>query len=362
VSAGQPATAVAPSDPALDYFGALRESFDVAASAIGEVVERDLCLAGLELRLRCAGETVAGVLLPPFEHLAIEGADIPQLTIELYDRASSGVGPPPFPGAMPDAAPGTNPVARLDSGPVCMLAASGTGALTAADRIRGEAVFHLPDATRVPPPERAAPLREALQLLMAPRRRWLTHAGAVGRDGRGALLIGPGGSGKSTLALSCALAGMEIVADDYILLEAGPARAHAMQSTAKLTADSVARLGLSPGALDPAGFEPTLEGLPKALIDIRALAPGLMRSRLEVGALVAPAVSDISRPELRSISRPRALRRLAPSTVLQTGVRDSRLLAALVELVREVPAYELSLCPDPAANAAVVADLVDRLG
>ena len=126
-----------------------------------------------------------------------------------------------------------------------MLAAAGSGALTAAEPAAGEAVFHLPDAARIPASERAAPLRDALQLLMATRGRWLTHAGAVGRGGRGVLLVGRGGSGKSTLALSCALAGMEIVADDYVLLEIGrPPIAHAMQSTAKLTEDSAARLGV----------------------------------------------------------------------------------------------------------------------
>ena len=118
--------------------------------------------------------------------------------------------------------PGTNPVARLRSERACVLAAAGSRGLTAALPAEGVAVFQLPDATAIPASERAAPIREALQLLMAGRGRLMTHAGAVGRDGRGALLVGHGGSGKSTLALSCALAGMEIVADDYVLLE--PAR------------------------------------------------------------------------------------------------------------------------------------------
>src|SRR5262249_54844674 len=70
----------------------------------------------------------------------------------------------------------------------------------------------------------------------------------------------------------------------------------------------------------------------------------------------------LARPALVSLSAARGLQALAPSSVLQMRVRNSLLLAALGEFVREVPSYELRLCPDPAANAAAVAEGVDRLG
>jgi energy-coupling factor transporter ATP-binding protein EcfA2 len=210
---------------------------------------------------------------------------------------------------------------------------------------------------------------------MASRGRWLTHAGAVGRGGRGVLLVGRGGSGKSTLALSCALAGMEIVADDYVLLETGqPPIAHAMQSTAKLTEDSAARLGLSSDAIDATGFEPTLEGPAKALVEIPALAPGAMARQLEITAVLAPVLPALTSPLLahtakkdevspfpQSISAAQGLRAVAPSTIVQSGFQGASSLAALADLVRQVPSYELELSPDPASNAAAVGRLVDEL-
>ncbi len=190
----------------------------------------------------------------------------------------------------------------------------------------------------------------------------MTHAGAVGRDGRGVLLVGRGGSGKSTLALSCALAGMEIVADDYVLLEPGPpTRAHAMQSTAKLTEDSAGRLGVAAAAIDPAGFEPTLEGPAKALVELRDLAPGCLVRQLEIGAVIAPRLAG-ARPVLREISAAEGLRAVAPSTIVQAGFGGGESLAALAGLVRQVPSYALELSPDPAANAAAVDRLVSELG
>jgi hypothetical protein len=372
----------AASDLAASFYERLCVRFDLAAEAVGEAFIADLEMAGLRVRLVFAGASMREALLPPFEHLITEWVEPPQITIRVFDTASTGVEPPPPSWQPLEAAPGTNPVARLRSERACVLAGAGTGAVTAVDSTAGEAVFHLPDAARVAPSERAAPLRDALQLLMASRQRCMTHAGAVGRDGRGVLLAGRGGSGKSTLALACALSGMEIVADDYILLDAGrPPVAHAMQSTAKLTADSVARLGIAYGSIDPAGFEPTLEGPPKALVEIGSIAPDKLRWQLEIVALVAPTIPQVSShlvkdgltkceldprgewgPSVQEISPAEGLRAIAPSTIVQSSVGGGESLAVLAALVRNVPSYALRLAPDPAANAAAVDRLVAELG
>ncbi len=359
-----PGLRVAGADLASEYFAQLLDRFERASAAVGGAGDLELEMAGLRVRLRPAGDGLRAGLLAPFEHLASQEVGDPDLTISLFDTASTGVEPPAPLWEPIAAAPGTNPVARLRSERACVLAAAGSRGLTAAVPAEGIAVFHLPDAAAIPASERAAPIREALQLLMAARGRLMTHAGAVGRDGRGVLLVGRGGSGKSTLALSCALAGMEIVADDYVLLELDSPAAHAMQSTAKLSEDSAERLGIPAGAIDAAGFEPTLEGPAKALIDIRGLAPGRMKRRLEIAAVVAPAVPSESalEPSLRRISAGDALRAVAPSTIVQAGFGGDGSLATLADLVRRVPGYSLELTPEPTANAAAVDRLVAELG
>jgi hypothetical protein len=368
-------------DLAGEYFEQLVDRYEQAATKAGGAGRLDLEMAGLRLRLCYAGRRLREGLLAPFEHLICRDVADPDLTISLFDTASSGIEPPPAPWEPIAAAPGTNPVARLRSERACVLAAAGSRGLTAALPREGVAVFHLPDAAAIPASERAAPIREALQLLMAARGRLMTHAGAVGRNGRGALLVGRGGSGKSTLALSCALAGMEIVGDDYVLLEPGPPVAHAMQSTAKLTEDSAARLGVSAEAIDAAGFEPTLEGQPKALVEIRHLAPSAISRCLEIGAVVAPSIPSLTsrlvahtakrevsdadgsvEPSLRRISGGEGLRAVAPSTIVQAGFGGGGSLATLADLARHVPSYALELSPDPTANASAVDRLVAELG
>jgi hypothetical protein len=369
------AAAAAGADLAGTYLERMEERFERAAAATGGAGELDLEMAGVRLRLRYAGEPLRTALLSPFEHLAASSPGDPALTISLFDSATSGVEPPAPLWEPLAAAPGTNPVARLSSERACVLAAAGSRALTAAAPAAGIAVFHLPDAGAVPASERAVPIREALQMTMAPRGRPMVHAGAVGRGGRGVLLVGRGGSGKSTLALSCALAGLEIVADDYVLLEPDSPMAHAMQSTAKLTEDSAERLGVPAAALDPAGFEPTLEGPGKALVDIRALAPGRLMRQLEIGAIVAPTLKP-SQPAhiagrggfgaveaaLRPVSAAEGLLAVGPSTIMQSCFGGASSLATLADLVRRVPSYALELSPDPAANAAAIDRLVAELG
>jgi hypothetical protein len=362
---GEAPAATTQRDLAGEYLDELQARFEQAAD--GRLLAQELEIGGLPLSLRFAGEAMREALLAPFAHLVTSGGAPAALSISVFDGASTGV-EAPLPAWDPvDAAPGTNPVARLRSARACVLAAAGTGAVTAAEPGRGQAAFYLPDAARISPIERAAPLREALQLLMTPHGRWLTHAGAVGRKGRGVLLVGRGGSGKSTLALACALAGMEIVADDYVLLENDPLEndpplAHAMQSTAKLTEDSARRLGLGAGTIDPAGFEPTLEGPAKALVDIRTLAPGRMRRGLQIVAVVAPALHGEAEVALSPISAAEGLRAVAPSTIVQSGFHGAAALAALGELVRAVPSYALRLSPDPAENVEAVDRLVSELG
>jgi hypothetical protein len=378
-------------DLATEYFARLSGQFDQAAAALGGAHEDELGIGGLRLRLRWAGEPIRRALLPPFEHLLVDPGGGAELEIAVFDTASSGVEPPVPTWSVPPVAPGTNPVARLRSERAGVLAASGTRALTAVEPRAGRAVYHVPDAGAIAASERAAPLREALQLLMAEHGRLLTHAGAVGRRGRGVLLVGRGGSGKSTLALACALAGMQIAADDYVLLDPDPPLAHAMQSTAKLTEDSAARLAIPAEAIDPAGFEPTLEGPAKALVDLRTLAPGSMAPQLELRAIVAPTLAPSAQPPppppltscflslcerkhevsgggggyggaLRRISAAEGLRAVGPSTIVQLGFAGGPALAALADLVRRLPSYALALSPDPATNAAAVDRLVAELG
>ena len=348
-------------DPGVTYAGRLRESFDRAVERRG-AIEDTLRFGKLEIALRFAGPAMREALLPPYEHLAVAPQREPDGIVSVFDSASTGIAVPDPPWDLPAAEPGRSPVSRYESGGIAVLGAAATGSQTAIDQEDGEAVFYLPDAGAVPANERATPFREPLHPLLARRRSWMTHAGAAGADGRCALIVGPSGSGKSTLALSCARAGMDIVGDDYVVLESGPDTvAHAMQSTAKMTAKTAELLGVA-DRFRAADFDRTVEVLEKTEFQVDSIFPGCLRRQLTVAAIIAPRVAGLERPRLTPIPPPAALRSLAPSTLLQVRTHVGPLLPALADLVKSVPCFSLELSTDIAANAAAVGSALEGDG
>lgn len=64
---------------------------------------------------------------------------------------------------------------------------------------------------------------DAVTHLLAPLDRWVLHAGAVGRDGAAALVLGGTGAGKSTLAYSALSEGWRLLADDLVVVSTATA-------------------------------------------------------------------------------------------------------------------------------------------
>jgi len=318
-------------------------------------------IAGGPIRLRFAGEELLEAIHPPFAHLDIAGA-APETEICVFEGRRSGVEAPPIPEVASVESGAANPIARYQGEDATVLAGLRTGELTASLGDGSRAILYVPDPSAIPASDWVGRFRGALMLVLAPRGLRLLHAGAVGAAGRGALISGRSGSGKTTLSVACALAGMEICADDYVVLgEDEPPVVHALQSTAAVSEKSAGMLGLAAPGPPPAGFEATLGGPPKAPVDLRRLAPAGLTSRLAVGALVVPLRSGIAKPVLRRVSGARGLQSLAPSTVFQQLPRDEGLLGAMGRLVSRLECFELELSADTEANAAAVREVVDGL-
>jgi hypothetical protein len=69
------------------------------------------------------------------------------------------------------------------------------------------------------------------------------HAGCVGAQGRGVLLLGGSGSGKSTLALHAALAGLDFLAEDSVFVQAATLHATGLSAYIHARPDSLHLLG-----------------------------------------------------------------------------------------------------------------------
>ena len=98
---------------------------------------------------------------------------------------------------------------RLDGASLSML-----------DHVRGVGVFWTASPDRVPRYERAAPLRALLDWWGGDHGCRVVHAGAVGTERGGALLVGKA-SGKSTAVLACLGSGLSYAGDDGVAVSHG---------------------------------------------------------------------------------------------------------------------------------------------
>jgi GT2 family glycosyltransferase len=218
-------------------------------------------------------------------------------------------------------------------------------------------VFWIHSASELPYWATASPMRNLFHWWMESRGCQLVHGAAIGVDGEGVLITGKGGLGKSTTALACLDAGLQYVADDFLVVEPGPTiRVHSLYSTGKLEWSQMARFprfaGLAKSFGSPQGDKAVLYLYP-------AFAGQLVRS-LNLKAILTPGVVNRSESGVRPISRP-VLERAAGFTTLTLLPHAGRHTMAFIErFVASLPGLRLDLGFDIAAIPATIAALVKR--
>lgn len=334
---------------ALAYLESVRRAFAEAVRGAG-AVEQSLQVGDVRVRLRFAGHALARAILPAFSPVVCSGGGRHEIEVELWDEASTGVGVPEPVWRLGDVV-GRGDVRSLSGERVRVQVDNWNRILTLWDREEQRGVVWAADAQRLPYWVPAAPLRPILHWGLSTRTRHMLHAGAVGDERAGALLVGPPGSGKSTTALACLDAGLGFVGDDYVLVETVPsARAVTVYSTAKLNAPSLELLPRLPASQ----LTPDAQ---KFVADVADARPDLVRRSAVISAILLPQVTP-GRLALRPVTAAEALRALAPSTILQHSYESATGMAVMAALVREVPAYRLDLGSDISAVAPAVRELL----
>lgn len=183
------------------------------------------------------------------------------------------------------------------------------------------------------------------------------HAGCVGARGRGLLLVGDSGAGKSTLTLQCALAGLDLLSEDSVLVAPRTLAATGVPNFAHLRRDGLRFL--------PATVASKLRGSPvirrrsgvvKLEIDLRdspfrraqpplrlAHAVFLSTHPASAGALLVPLTSREAASRLRATQ---------PYGAGQPGWE------AFTRRMSARPAFELLRAPHPAQAAQALKRLL----
>ncbi|MBA1142506.1 phosphoenolpyruvate carboxykinase (ATP) [Mesorhizobium neociceri] len=226
------------------------------------------------------------------------------------------------------------------------------------DLSRNIGLLWMQSAQAFAPWEPGSPLRVFLHWFYSARGMRLTHAGTLGRNGKGALLIGRGGSGKSGTVVDGMMHGLQSVGDDYVLLEPtdGFPTARPVFRTLKQNADGLRRLGLleTIGVGRKENWQGKYEFFSEDL-GVR------MTPSLSIRALLVPHVAGTQHTGVTSISQAKAMLALAPSGLFQMpGERDSG-VARFAALVRSLPCFGLALGSQSGDASRVIGDFLDAL-
>lgn len=188
------------------------------------------------------------------------------------------------------------------------------------------------------------PLRNFLHWAYLTTGWRLVHAGTLGLDGKGVMLVGASGAGKSGTTLAGILGGLDSVGDDYVAFDISDGRttAHPVMRLMKQDAAGLARLGVDPATLGVAA--PNWQG--KYEFDFEGLGRGRRPPSFELQAIVMPRIAHAARSTFTRAPSRTAMLAFAPSNLQQLpgGWRDT--MAFTAEVARRLPAYFMDLGTD----------------
>ena len=318
-----------------------RQTFDLLYQAYRQacVGVEHYRLGGTAVRIAWASQALRDALCPAIAHL--HTVDPAATTVIVADSVTSGIRIPPFPW-RPDDVGTRGEVATASGDGVLTAYFAPSNGLSMYDGRRCRGFFWVPNASLLPPYERAAPLRTLIHWIGAAKGHRLIHAAAVGSGGTGALLAGRGGSGKSTTALLCLLAGMDFAGDDYVAVATHPQpTAFSLFGTAKVTRHTLSLLPTAASALLAAPSDET-----KGIVLATLLDAGRIVERLPLRAIILPRVTREAETRTRRASPAEVTLALAPTTLFQLPMSDGTVLAELSALARRLPGWVLDLGSD----------------
>ena len=212
-------------------------------------------------------------------------------------------------------------------------------------------------AEDLPEWERSFPLRSFFHWLSMNESSLLVHAGAIGVDGAGALLLGPSGSGKSTTSVACLCAGHAFAGDDFVKVSLQPRpEIQGLYMAAKLDAQSTSWLP---------EFQARAEGkynprIGKNVFLGQSMANLSLTPRLPLRALLVLEQTNAAETSIEMASAGDAFRSMTANTIALLPGERARLLKRLSRLASAAPAYKLKLGSDMGSVVEVIESTLER--
>lgn len=338
-------------------FRALVAGFEDALERNGALVRAFHCrLGGRLVRFRVVGSDLALQLAAAVDHRAASAApgEDPEVTIDVWDQAATGVAC-----AIVPCDQQMGPFGKVTRSPddryVAYQRPDSTSWL---DRSTGRIVAWFRAVDSLYLDERAKPFHKLLFVWLRDRGLFLTHAGLVGRYGRGVLLSAKGGSGKSTTTVLGLMDGYDFLGDDFVgLTEAsdGAFLGHGFFASSLIDTRHLARFpSLRSRAVDP--YQPHER---KSLLLFASLYRDRLPETMTIAAIAIPRVVETDRASLRPASKIQTLLALAPSSLFLMPMPTRSAFEIYVRLVQRYPTYVLEIGRDFASIPPCLGTLLE---
>lgn len=346
------------------FFQTLDRGFQQIAQKTG-TIDRFYNIGGYTVQLSFTSGSMAAQMTQAIAHLETMPTEQPDLTIHLWDNATTQT---QLPGLMPafmrifqwywhEYLDGRMNVKSLCSDRFQMHFKLGPNIFSALDFQQNLALYWIDDAALLPYWEQGSPLQNILSWWTSRQQRQYVHAAAVGTETGGVLLVAKGGSGKSTSALSCLNSALTYASDDYCLIATEPIPyVYSLYNTAKLK--GVKDLERFP-ELAPLVTNSDRLDEEKALIFLNQHFPEKVVSGFPLRAILVPRITGERDTRLSKSTAIAALRALAPSTLFQLSGAGENSFQMMSKLVRQLPCYTLELGTDINQIPQVILELLN---
>lgn len=335
------------------FFQEFHRAFCQASNQTDEI-EFFYCVAGTTIRLRFAGLALVPYVTPALDHLRIASIEAPDLTLCLWDSASTGIpGPPPI--CPYNAFTDRGDIWGFNSDRIKTAFHWSDFSVNIFDHESKVGVYWIQNAKTQPYWTSSTPVRTLLHWHFERHGGQLVHAAAVGTEDGAVLIAGRGGIGKSTTALSCLGAGFNYLGDDYVVIRASdPPTVYSLYCTAKLNADHVVRFP----DLQELVSNPDKLNEEKAVIWLHPRFAGLIKQEMILKAILTLRFGDGVETSV-SPAPPLIFRQaLCFTTMCQLPYVGRHTYEFCDRLCRSLPGYVLELGRDVDKIPLVISNLL----
>ncbi|MDF1512317.1 MAG: hypothetical protein P1S60_00765 [Anaerolineae bacterium] len=207
----------------------------------------------------------------------------------------------------------------------------------------------------LPVTRRAAPCQFILHWWLREKGLLMIHSAAVGTPDGAALLVGRSGAGKSTAALACLHAGMQYLSDDRCVLGLEPSpRVYALYNSGKV---DERQINLFP-RFHSAWAKPAVSSSEKALLFVKQTAPEQIAQHLPIKVAILLHLGHCKETTFK-VSKPMVVcQALTTSTMIYAPGWSQVDLHGAAQFVQRVPCFKINAGTEIQKIPGVVAHII----